>query len=156
MGDTLTTTILSAAQAHEQFLHHLHGDDLNTSGKKIEFRDRGTVSLNIDYLSGGKPGKTVYARACVDRAGGSLAFLSMTMYNIENDGTETIISKGTHVKVMSKPGKGRSIPIHLFNQRIDEMSVNRRDNNDDDVQKSAAAGIEKLNEDYNTAKNSKL
>ena len=153
--DTLTTTILSAAQAHEQFY-----DDLNTSGKKrktIEFRDRGTVSLNIDYLSGGKPGKTVYARACVDRAGGSLAFLSMTMYNIENDGTETIISKGTHVKVMSKPGKGRSIPIHLFNQRIDEMSVNRRDNNDDDVQKSAAAaGIEKLNEDYNTAKNSKL
>ena len=93
--DTLTTTALSAAQAHENLLA---GDS------EVESRDRGTTSLRVDYMDGGRPGETVFISATVDRVGGSLCFLSAEIYNVREGGRRTVLSKGSHLKALSRSG----------------------------------------------------
>ena len=135
--DTLTTTALSAAEVHEQLLGRGGlgggGGGATAGSDELTLSASATVTLSVEYLSGGKPGQTVFVRAVVDRAGKALAFLSAELFNLPSDNTDgdggragagsgdggprtgranrTLLSRGTHVKSMAR---SRKVPAGGF------------------------------------------
>lgn len=57
-----------------------------------------SVDMHISYLSTAKAGDTVEIVTTADRVGGSLAFVTIRIAKVNEDGSRTLVTTGSHTK----------------------------------------------------------
>ncbi|KAF7549321.1 hypothetical protein G7046_g8389 [Stylonectria norvegica] len=64
-----------------------------------------SVDMHISYLSSAKVGDTVEIVATADKVGGSMAFTTIRISKLEEDGTQTAVTIGQHTKYVRQSSK---------------------------------------------------
>lgn len=63
-----------------------------------------SVDMHLSFLSTAKAGDVVLIHSTADRVGGSLAFVSIKINKVEEDGSEKLVTSAQHTKYVRGSG----------------------------------------------------